>query len=273
MPNVPSTSAHRAGQLHARSLIGGLLAGRCWQLTRLASNSFVGGLAEAAFLVLATRSAFAVADDSRSLELLGGRTIPLTTAVVVALALVLLRVLSASLAVWQSATLTTQVVAQTRVDLSTAFLEATWATQQADRTGKLQELLTTFVNQGTALLNNLTTGVVSGFSLLALLGTAVIVDPIGALAVIGGALILGLALRPLRSIVRARGQESSESGMHFASSLNEVSQLGFEVHVFNLQQQAERHVRGLVARNAHAERRLSFARGLVAPVYTGLAYL
>lgn len=273
MPNEPPESTSESHQSSVRSLVGGLLIGRGWQVARLATTSFIGGLAEAAFLVLITRSAFAVAEGAQSLKLFSDQSISLTAGVGAALALVLIRVLAASSAVWQSATLTTEVVTHTRYELSTAFLEAAWPVQQADRAGRLQELLTTFVSQGTALLTNLTTTVVSGFSLLALLGTAVFVDPIGALAVITGALILGFALRPLRRIVRARAQETAASGIRFASSLNEISQLGMEVHVFHLQRQAERRVRELVDKNANDERRLNITRGLVAPAYTGLAYL
>lgn len=95
---------------------------------------------------------------------------------------------------------------------------------------------------------------------MALLIIAIAVDPLGAIAVIVGATLLGLALRPLRSAVRRRGEESARTGMRFASSLNEVSQLGQEVHIFRIQDQVQRLLYELVDDTAVAKRRLLFAR-------------
>ena len=46
--------------------------------------------------------------------------------------------------------------------------------------------------------------------------------------------------------------------MQFATSLSEVSQLGLELHVFNVQDQAEQEVSDLVDKTADAQRRLAF---------------
>jgi ABC-type multidrug transport system fused ATPase/permease subunit len=61
--------------------------------------------------------------------------------------------------------------------------------------------------------------------------------------------------------------------MDFATSLSEVSQLGMEVHVFRVQDEADRQVQNLIERNARVNERLSFLRGMVPAIYTGLAYL
>jgi ABC-type multidrug transport system fused ATPase/permease subunit len=174
---------------------------------------------------------------------------------------------------WQAARLTSTVVARTRKRLARAFLATSWEVQQDDRTGRLQELLTTFSQQAFALINSLTTATSSLFSLLALLGIAVAVDPVGALVVIVAVAVLGSLLRPVRAAVKRRGKRSAEVGMHFATSLSEVSQLGLEMHVFHVQDQTGRRVMRLIDDTAAAERRLSFAKGLVPTLYTGLAYL
>jgi ABC-type multidrug transport system fused ATPase/permease subunit len=61
--------------------------------------------------------------------------------------------------------------------------------------------------------------------------------------------------------------------MEFATSLSEISQLGMEMHVFNVQPQTERRVAELIKADAHATERLTFLRGMIPNVYTGLAYL
>ncbi len=61
--------------------------------------------------------------------------------------------------------------------------------------------------------------------------------------------------------------------MDFATSLSETSQLGMEMHVFNVQPQATERIVDLIDRNEATAQRLTFLRGLVPAVYTGMAYL
>lgn len=250
-----------------------LIGNKRSRLGVLSLVSFASGLSEAMFLVLMSRAAFSITSDSDQISLLAGWTVSLNQLVVLCLILVALR---CTLAVWtasMTAVLVTDVVATTRRELATAFLFASWPVQQSDRTGRLQELLTTFTSEGSALLNSVTTAISSSFSLVALLIIAIAVDPLGAIAVIVGATLLGLALRPLRSAVRRRGEESARTGMRFASSLNEVSQLGQEVHIFRIQDQVQRLLYELVDDTAVAKRRLLFARAMVVPIYSTMAYL
>jgi hypothetical protein len=59
------------------------------------------------------------------------------------------------------------------------------------------------------------------------------------------------------------------AGMDFATSLNEISQLGMEIHVFGVHAPTSERVDGLVNRNEQATRKLRFLRALVPAVYTG----
>ena len=63
------------------------------------------------------------------------------------------------------------------------------------------------------------------------------------------------------------------AGMDFATSLSETSQLGMEMHVFNVQPQATERIVDLIDKNEATTQRLTFLRGLVPAVYTGMAYL
>ena len=53
----------------------------------MASTAFMGGLAEALFLVIATRSAFAITDGSDQVGLVAGRYVPVEAALAIALGL------------------------------------------------------------------------------------------------------------------------------------------------------------------------------------------
>lgn len=250
-----------------------LLAGRKGRMAVLALTSLCGGAVEAGLLLVFTRMALAITRGKNEAALLGDLPLSAGDAVWFALTLVALRLGFAVLTVWQSARLTTGVVADMRKSLARAFLEASWTAQQSERTGRLQELLTTFTGKGADLIGSLTHGVTMGFTLLALLGSAIVVDPISASIMIAAVFVLGAVLWPLRAAVRRHSRSTAASGMDFATCLSELSQLGREMHIFNVQPATVRRVAQLIDTNAVAQRRLTFLRELNPVVYTALAYL
>lgn len=250
-----------------------LLAGRNSTIGILAATSILGGFFEAAFLVMVTRSAFAITNGDSSIHIVANVEVTVTTATLLAFALVLIRVgLSVSTS-WQSSRLSASVVAGIRNDLASAFLGSSWGEQHGDRTGRLQELLTSFTQRGAELISSLALAIVSVGSLSALVVSAVAVDPLASLVVIAAVFVLGSLLRPLRAAVQRQAQLSASTGMGFATALSETSQLGMEMHVFNVQPQAGTRIRSLVDDNERAAQRLSFLRQLVPNIYTGMAYL
>lgn len=256
-----------------RSALRTILSGSYSKLTVLAVVSFAGGLFEAIFLVLVTRAVFAVTEGDDSFRFGVGPEISLGAAVAAALILVVVRISLALMTSWLAAGLSSQVIARVRRDLSSAFLSASWTAQQKDRSGQLQELLTTFTQQGSQLVSSLTAVIASGFSLVALMGMAIAVDPLSALIVVVFVGILSSFLRPLRSAIRRRAARFSNTSIDFATALSEISQLGLELHVFDVQKEAEQRVHDLVGRSADAEQRVRFAQGSLAPIYSGLAYV
>ena len=249
-----------------------MLAAHRTAVASLSLSSFVGGMLEALFLVFVTRAAFAITDGENEVGLVLGRTASVGSAIWIALLLVVFRVAFAIAATWQSARLSATVTAGLRTELSDAFLSANWASQHGERSGRLQELLTTFSNQGSQLVASVMQGITNGFSLVALLLSAVLIDPLASMAVIVVVIALSSVLRPLRE-VRTQAGVTATTGMDFATSLSEISQLGMEMHVFNVQSQTQRRVAELIEANARATQRMTFLRGVVPAVYTGLAYL
>jgi ABC-type multidrug transport system fused ATPase/permease subunit len=250
-----------------------LLEGRGPAIAGLAVTSTSGGFVEALFLVIITRSAFAITDGRDRFGVVAGIDVSVTVAVLLSLALVVTRVGLAVAVAHQSAKLTSEVVAGIRTDLGRAFLGATWSAQHGDRVGRLQELLTSFAQQGALLVASVAALVSSGATLLALVISSVAIDPLASLVVIAAVVILGTALRPLRAAVRRHGRGSAATGMEFATSLSEISQLGMEMHVFDVQAEASRRLEQRILDNEAASRKLTFVRQLVPVVYTGLAYV
>ena len=230
-----------------------------------------GGLVEASFLVIVTRIGFAVADSEEKVALAGRSTSTMTGALL-ALALVLLRIALAIAATAQSSRLGASVVAGVRADLARAFMKASWSSQHGERTGRLQELLTTFAQQGANLIGGTMTMITAGCSLTALLVTATAVDPQASIVVIAAVAGIGSVLRPLRAAVKREAERTAAAGMEFATGLSETSQLGMEMHVFNVQSKATDRIIDLISQNELTSRRLGFLSGLVPAIYNGMAY-
>jgi ABC-type multidrug transport system fused ATPase/permease subunit len=230
-------------------------------------------LVEALFLVSITRAAFAITEGKDEFGLVAGRQVSVTSAVMFSLALVLIRVGLAIAATWQSSRLSASVIAEIRRELAHAFMQASWSSQHGERSGRLQEMLTTFAQRGAELINSTTLAITSGCSLAAMLVAAIVVDPAASLVVILAVAVLGLVLRPLRAAVKREARRTAVAGMDFATSLSETSELGMEMHVFNVQPQATERIVDLIEHNEATTQRLTFLRGLVPAVYTGMAYL
>ena len=249
------------------------MRGHARAVATIATTAFLGGLAEALFLVTSTRAAFAITNGQDHVGIVSGWSLSVQATLLFAVGLVAVRMVLAGYASWRSADVAAGVVADIRHQLSRAFLDSSWELQQAQRSGSLQELLTTYSSQASTLVSGVTQAVVTTANLIALLGTAIAVQPVGALVLVVSVTVLGLLLRPLRAVVRSQARTSVQAGMDFAVSVNEISELGLELHVFHVQGKAQARVGHATERARKATARLLFATGLSTPVYTGLAYL
>lgn len=239
----------------------------------MAVTSVIGGFTEAMFLVLVTRAAFAITDGQHEMGTLANHTVAMSTAMVMMVALVLLRIVMAVAANWYLASLSAEVAAGLRQRLASAFLRSTWAVQQISPAGRLQELVTGFANSGSLLIGAFANGVVAACSVGAMLLLAIGVDPAGSLLAVGAVAALGATLRPIRRRVQAQARSASNDGMLLATTTNEVSGLGMVVHVFDVRPQMEQRITEVLDRNRRSSMRLTMARGLVPAIYSGLAYL
>lgn len=256
-----------------RPAVDFVISGHRRTLAVMASVAFVGGVAEALFLITATRAAFAITDDNDRIGIVAGRYLSVGGALALAVGFVLVRVACAVLAGWQAASLASSVMARIRRRLATAFLQASWAVQQKQRGGSLQELLSGYSGQASNLMSGVNQGMVAVANLVALLGLAVAVDPFGAFVLVCSVAVLGTMLRPLRAAVRRRSQRHAEAGMELATVVNDISALGLEVHVFHVEQEAADEVTNRIERARDQYRSLVFVSGLSIPTYVGLAYV
>ena len=224
------------------------------------------------FLVVMTRTAFAITDGRSEMGLFASYSVSVNTALLVAVMLLVGRFALAFSATNQGAALTSAVMTSQRRRVASAFLDASWEVQQDQQSGGLQELITNYSGQAAGVASNVTGLSVMAANLIAMLAIAVVIDPVGALALVVAVSVLSSALRPIRSAIRRRAVLGAAAGMQFAMALNQTSQLGLELHVFHVQDEARRSLDELIESSAEASRREAVARGLVGPTYTGLAY-
>lgn len=242
-------------------------------LTAIALSSFLGGLVEALFLVILTRVGFAIANGEDQVVVIFSWSISVGRALLLAVSAVAVRIVLAALAGWKGSRVATGAVARIRRRLGHAFLSSSWEVQQAQKAGSLQEFFTTYSTQTNVLVGGLNSGVQAATNLVALIGMAFVVDPAGALLLMVSVAVLGVLLRPLRSTVRRRARASTAAGMNVAVSVNEISELGLELHVFHVQRGAQTRIDEAVDRNRKAAARMQFASSLSTPAFLGLAYL
>jgi len=250
-----------------------LIRGHRVTTVTMAALSTMAGLAEATFLVVATRLAFAVTNGREELGVLAGRTLTTRSALVLAVVLVAIRVGGALLSTILAARMNVQITASLRMELTHAYLQSSWLHQQSGRAGRLQELMTGYAGAGSTMVSGFTGLVSASFGLLALLGLAIAVDPLGALGVIVAVGVLGSGLRPLRKRIRSQSKKASATQMAFATGVGEITNLGLEMQVFGVQRAVAGNVAGLVEDGSNETRRLAILSGTIPHAYTSLAYL
>ncbi len=251
----------------------GLVKRRWKPLTILGFVAGGAALAEASILVLITRLAFAISEGDDTIGLVAGRSVTIGGAFGLAFLLVITTITLQVTAAWRASQLTALVIADIRLDLSDAFLEAKWSAQHGERSGQLQELLTTFIRGGAQLIGAVSTGTTALVGLLALLITAAFVDPMATALLFGLICVLALATRPLNRLVDQEAERTAEAGMDFATSLSEVSQLGLEMHIFNVQPSAKTRLGALIRRNQATNQRLDFWYQFIPTTYATVSYL
>jgi ABC-type multidrug transport system fused ATPase/permease subunit len=146
------------------------------QVILLSLFYFISGAMEAAFLVLVARVGLVIAEGSQRVEIFNGSTASLNQALGFCLILLAIRLSSSLLGVRVSLGLTFRISVGLRTRLSHAFLRSSWAIQQSQPAGILQQLVVSFPNQGAALITQLASSLNAAITLIAMLGVAFAVD-------------------------------------------------------------------------------------------------
>ena len=247
---------------------------RPWRakLVKLALSSYLAGLFEALFLVAISQVALALNAGSQEVETFG-RVFARSEVLTLAAGAFVARTVLAIYASHQASIVMAGVVARTRGTLMNGFVTASHEIQSEEESGTLHELMTTFSNQSSSMVNALSKMIVSAANLTALIGLSFFVNPSGAVFLLVTIGVLALVLKPLRSLLEAQSRASSEAGMGFANAVSETSQLGMELHVFDVRKQAAERVQREIDEVEQKAQRVHFVTGLLLPLYSGLAFM
>jgi len=241
-------------------------------LTLLAVLYFIGGVLEAVFLVSIARIGLAIADSEESVKVINDFEVSINNALLMTFSLLLARLFFSILGVRVTLGLTYRIAVGLRMRLSHAFLRSSWKVQQTQPSGTLQQLVISFPGHAAGLTTQLASALGAGLTLLAMLGISVGVDPISTVIVIGILILLGLTLRPLRSRLNRRSQDSIDPQVSFSNGVAQVGSLGLEIQAFGVQEQTEKYVDALITADATANRRVGLISNSIGPVYVTLAY-
>ena len=238
----------------------------------LAATAFVGGAIEAAFLVIITRTALAIANGDDDFGVLAGRSASLAAAVLVAALLLVARLALGLAGVRVSADLAVEALTDARHRLADAYLHTSWAVQHQERSGQLQELLGAFAGLTSGVVASFSMLISSALTLLALIVVSFVINPVATLIVVIALGGLGFVISPLRRRIRARARSAADQQLLFATTISELGALGMEMQAYGVRDQFAGRVHEAVAADAMARRRALIAQGALQPIYTSLAY-
>jgi ABC-type multidrug transport system fused ATPase/permease subunit len=224
--------------LAQRTRLSALLGQRRGMVASLSVSSVIGGFAEAGMLVVLAQIAATLIDKSKHVSLkIAGLHIHTTVEALfmVALAFALVRlVLQAGPLSILPARIGADVQAKLRIDVIHAYTRASWEVQSRDREGHMQEIMTSQVLQATQGAQQATTLLTSGFTFLILMASAVELNARAAGLVLGAALLLFAAMRPLNRLGVHLARQLSRAQLDYAGGVSETVRLTEETNVFGV---------------------------------------
>lgn len=242
----------------------------------VALASFAAGLLEAGFLIVVTRGILAVADGEPTIAVgaLGGsdHTVTIGQGVAISAAILGARFVVGLIAVQLQTSLFHRMLVSLRARLGDAYLGASWAVRERQARGSLQHVVLQLPATVVSLGYQFVQALVGALSLLALLAVAFAIEPLTALVVLAVVAVLGNALWPVRRAVRRRTRQALARQKTFAARIAEIDDLSLEIDALGVRDRASSVLRSAIVAEATSQRSVAFARDVVAPVYTFLAY-
>lgn len=253
------------------------LAPHLRSLLVLGVASFLGGISEAALLVVLARLAVSIGGVEGGIsEALGPfGEVDLTHGALFGLALVLVvgRGLFQGLAAHLTARVTRDMMVGSRRDTFDDYIRTGWELQADRSEAEVQDLLGRQINRTTVAVTSLAQGAATACTLSALVLSALLVDPVAALLIVTAGGLLFVALRPVTRLAKKMARRQLAAGQAYAARAYEAVGLSLEIRAFGATDEVSR----LLARETEAEARPIYVSQLLtrllSTVYQTLAVL
>lgn len=228
-----------AREISLLALYRPFFAGKGPALALLSFASFVAGVSEAALLVLIANIALAVgtAGGDATIQDLGplvALDLSLGIAFTIAFLLALVRFSFQMVAAQMTARLTADLTAAARAGTFADFAAASWAEQSRHSEAEVQDLLIRHVNRTTSAIGTMATAINMFFTLLALLLSAVVVDPVAALILVLAGGLLFVLVRPLSRMAKRVSSQQQMAGLNYGNRSLEAINTSLEMRAFGV---------------------------------------
>ena len=235
--------------------------------------AFINGLLEAGFLVIIARIALALTEGSDSIRIANGFEFTTYQGLAVSAILIFVRLVFSLGAVRVSTSLVYRVGVNLRLRLSHAFLDSSWATQQSQPVGTLQQLVVAFPTQGSNLIYSLAASLGAGITLIAMMTVSLLVNFVATLTVFVALFLFSGILRPLRNRLNRRSTASIAPQVRFSNGIAQIGTLGLEIQSFGVSKEVKNKIDQLIFNEGEAQRKVGLISNSISPVYVSLAYL
>ena len=254
------------------SAVNALVRPHRFRVFRLSLIAALGGFTEAVFLVTATYTSLALAEGEGTI-VINGLNLSTNSALWLSGGLIIFRLVTAIIGISLSTGVSSEVITNLRLRLSRSYLEASWAVQNSEPVGQLQQLLVAYTREAATSVSAITSAIVAVLSLTALMGVAVTVNPLASLTVL---LVLGLLaaiLSPLRRAVNRVSTAALDLELEFTHDVADLVRVGLEIESFGVRRQVITHLEGLIRKTKGALRRTYALVEANTPIYVSLAYV
>jgi ATP-binding cassette subfamily B protein len=242
-----ASSMSNAPNVSLRSIIRTLDLGRLrLKIIAFSILSLVGALSQAVLLLVISEVVLAGLEGRKRIKPPFGPSFTPHSAIPIALVALVLFFASSILSTLIATSVSEQALTGTRIRVVTGFFRANWALQSTERLGHVQQLLIMNSGATASVIGNLSSGLQSLFMVAALLGVALAVAPVAAIAVIVFGFVLLQLLRPLNLRSRRANRELSKVTRAMATQVTEYTRLSRDFRLFGVETRVVAKLRGLI---------------------------
>ncbi len=255
--------------------LGPLAGAKPSLLVLLSVQGVVAGFLEAGVLVVMVQVAFAISSDSDKIEVglgpFGDQTFTLLSLFLIALGLGVARLFVQLADARLASRMSREALTRLRTDLVATYEAATWPRQAEEREGHFQEVVGGHAAQIASAVLTISGTLSTGFNLLALVISALLVDAAAAVTIVVGVSVMFLLLRPIARRSRASSSMYGRLSLELSQSVNDHVRLSQEIKVHHVESSWRTALGETIEANGRAYQYNQFLARAVPAVYQAAA--